>query len=57
MGVEIPVAGQDFSSSFFPRVRAKNEEIKHISDREKKKKKAFFHSQEIHKILCEDMLS
>lgn len=39
MGVESPVAGQGFSSSFFARVRAKNEEIKHISDRKKLKKK------------------
>lgn len=37
MGVESPVAGQGFSSSFFARVRAKNEEIKHISDRKKLK--------------------
>lgn len=59
MGVESPVAGQGFSSSFFARVRAKNEEIKHISDRKKlkKKKKAFLYSEEKHKILCEDLVS
>lgn len=38
MGVESLVTGQDFSSSFFARVRAKNEEIKHISDKKKIKK-------------------
>lgn len=59
MGVESPVTGQDFASSFFARLGQRMRKLNTIltGKREKKKKGTFFHSQEIHKILHEDLVS